>query len=144
MLTRNSLAQLSLMPISGMCRLMDRLVGRSNRFFEHPLERPIGRRVANVLFEEVGGHPGGAFAALVAAHAVGNDEELSFGTLNPTEPILILASRAFLRRHSDLDLQAGRIRWHVLRATIDVLDINDPERVELRQTLMDEGEWPED
>ena len=30
------------------------------------------------------------------------------------------------------------------RATIAVLDINDPQRVQLRQTLMDEGEWPDD
>jgi hypothetical protein len=30
------------------------------------------------------------------------------------------------------------------RATIAVLDINDPKRAQLRQTLMDEDEWPED
>ncbi len=30
------------------------------------------------------------------------------------------------------------------RATIAVLDINDPQRVELRQTLMEEDEWPAD
>jgi putative hemolysin len=30
------------------------------------------------------------------------------------------------------------------RATIAVLDINDPNRVRLRQALMDAGEWPED
>lgn len=28
------------------------------------------------------------------------------------------------------------------RATIAVLDINDPQRVELRQMLMDDGDWP--
>ncbi|HVC92984.1 MAG TPA: HNH endonuclease [Pirellulales bacterium] len=30
------------------------------------------------------------------------------------------------------------------RATIAVLDINEPQRVELRQILRDEGEWPQD
>lgn len=30
------------------------------------------------------------------------------------------------------------------RATIAVLDMNDPQRVELRQMLMDDGDWPED
>ena len=30
------------------------------------------------------------------------------------------------------------------RATIAVLDINDHQRVELRLTIMDEGEWPDD
>jgi hypothetical protein len=30
------------------------------------------------------------------------------------------------------------------RATVAVLDMNDPNRVELRQILMDEGDWPED
>ena|SRR5438105_2325101 len=30
------------------------------------------------------------------------------------------------------------------RATVAVLDINDPQRVELRQALMDEGEWPDE
>lgn len=30
------------------------------------------------------------------------------------------------------------------RATVAVLNINDPQRVELRQMLMDEGDWPED
>jgi len=30
------------------------------------------------------------------------------------------------------------------RATIEVLDINDPQRVELRRLLMKEGEWPAD
>jgi hypothetical protein len=30
------------------------------------------------------------------------------------------------------------------RATIAVLNINDPNRVNLRQALMDEGEWLED
>ena len=30
------------------------------------------------------------------------------------------------------------------RATIAGRDINDPQRVELRQILMDEGDWPED
>jgi hypothetical protein len=35
-------------------------------------------------------------------------------------------------------------RTQIGRATIAVLDINDPQRVELRQALMYEGEWPED
>jgi hypothetical protein len=35
-------------------------------------------------------------------------------------------------------------RTPVGRATIAVLDINNPRRVELRQLLMDEGEWPTD
>jgi hypothetical protein len=30
------------------------------------------------------------------------------------------------------------------RATIAVLDINDPQRIELRQTLMESGDWPEE
>ena len=30
------------------------------------------------------------------------------------------------------------------RATVAVLDMNDPDRVELRRILMEEGEWPED
>jgi hypothetical protein len=33
-------------------------------------------------------------------------------------------------------------RTQIARATIAVLDINDPQRVELRQTLRDEDEWP--
>ncbi|MBL8864982.1 MAG: HNH endonuclease [Gemmataceae bacterium] len=32
-------------------------------------------------------------------------------------------------------------RTRIGRATVAVLDINDPLRVELRQTLLDEGEW---
>jgi hypothetical protein len=35
-------------------------------------------------------------------------------------------------------------RTQMGRATIAVLDINDPQRVELRRTLMDEGDWPDD
>lgn len=35
-------------------------------------------------------------------------------------------------------------RTRVGRATVAVLNINDPQRVELRQTLMGAGEWPED
>lgn len=30
------------------------------------------------------------------------------------------------------------------RATVAVLDINDPHRVQLRQTIVDQGEWPAD
>ena len=30
------------------------------------------------------------------------------------------------------------------RATVAVLDMNDPQRVELRQMVMDDGDWPED
>jgi hypothetical protein len=35
-------------------------------------------------------------------------------------------------------------RTQIGRATISVLDINDPERVELRQALIEESEWPGD
>jgi hypothetical protein len=35
-------------------------------------------------------------------------------------------------------------RTQIGRATIAVLDINDPQRVELRQILMAEGNWPDD
>jgi HNH endonuclease len=34
-------------------------------------------------------------------------------------------------------------RTQIGRATIAVLDMNDPHRVELRQLLMEEGDWPE-
>jgi hypothetical protein len=30
------------------------------------------------------------------------------------------------------------------RATVAVLDINDPRRVELRQTIINDGDWPDD
>jgi hypothetical protein len=35
-------------------------------------------------------------------------------------------------------------RTHIGRATIAVLNINDPQRVQLRQILRNEGDWPED
>jgi hypothetical protein len=35
-------------------------------------------------------------------------------------------------------------RTSIGRATIAVLDINDPQRVKLRQILLDEDEWAED
>jgi hypothetical protein len=35
-------------------------------------------------------------------------------------------------------------RTQIGRATIAVLNINDPQRLQLRQILMSEGEWPED
>ena len=34
-------------------------------------------------------------------------------------------------------------RTQIGRATLAVLDVNDPQRVELRQTLMDDGDWPD-
>lgn len=35
-------------------------------------------------------------------------------------------------------------RTQIGRATVAVLNINDPQRVELRQKVMDDGDWPED
>ena len=35
-------------------------------------------------------------------------------------------------------------RTQIGRATVAVLDINDPQRVELRQKVMDDGDWPDD
>ncbi len=35
-------------------------------------------------------------------------------------------------------------RTQIGRATIAVLNINDPQRLQLRQILMSAGDWPED
>jgi hypothetical protein len=35
-------------------------------------------------------------------------------------------------------------RTQIGRATVAVLNINEPQRIELRRMLMDQGEWPDD
>jgi len=35
-------------------------------------------------------------------------------------------------------------RTQIGRATVAVLNINDPQRVELRRAVMDQREWPDD
>ena len=52
--------------------------------------------------------------------------------------------RQLWKRHFRWEGAFLRGRTQTGRATIAVLDINNPQRAELRQVLMEEGEWPED
>jgi hypothetical protein len=52
--------------------------------------------------------------------------------------------RQVWKRHSEWLWAVLVGRTQIGRATIAVLNINDPHRIELRQILMNQGEWPED
>jgi hypothetical protein len=52
--------------------------------------------------------------------------------------------RQFWKRHFEWHGAILVGRTQIGRATIAVLNINDPQRLELRQVLMSEGDWPED
>src|SRR5262245_54654887 len=81
---------------------MHRFVGLTHCLLQSLHERPFSWQFGEMLFDAFDGHPSRECAALVAAHAVRDDEELTPGVVCPTHPVLILVATAFFGKYRDL------------------------------------------